>query len=52
LTAAKEEAAAAAAEWLKDHVSAEGAKLVLSVQNEHPSPLFIVKASIEIDAQN
>jgi hypothetical protein len=46
LPAAKEEALAAVAEWLKDHVSTTGAELILSVRNAHT--LFIVTGSIKI----
>jgi hypothetical protein len=48
LAAAKLEGAMAAAEWIKDHASEDGADLVLSVRDGKPGPLFIVNASIKI----
>ena len=46
LAAAKEEALAAVAEWLKDHLSQSGAELVMSVRNSET--LFTVTGSIKI----
>jgi uncharacterized protein DUF6894 len=48
LQAAKSEAATAAAEWIKDHVSASGIVLKLSVRDGQPAPLFVVTASVQI----
>jgi hypothetical protein len=48
LQAAKVEAATAAAEWIKDHVSAAGTELKLSVRDGKPAPLFVVTASVQI----
>jgi hypothetical protein len=48
LQAAKTEAATAAAEWIKDHVSASGTELKLSVRDGQPAPVFVVTASIQI----
>ena len=49
LRAAKTEAAIAAAEWMKDHVTAQGTELKLSVRDGQTSPLFIVTASVQLD---
>jgi hypothetical protein len=48
LQAAKAEAATAAAEWIKDHVSATGTELKLSVRDGKRAPLFFVTASVQI----
>jgi hypothetical protein len=48
LQAAKSEAATAAAEWIRDHVSALGTELKLSVRDGQPAPVFVVTASIQI----
>jgi hypothetical protein len=48
-SAAREEAARAAAEWTKDRASPAGVKLRLLVrEGENSSPIFIVNAVIEI----
>jgi len=48
LRAAKAEAATAAAEWMKDHISVTGAELKLSVRDGKPAALFVVTASVQI----
>ena len=48
INAAKAEATAAAAEWIKDHASVEGTELCLSVRNGSPAPVFVVNASIKV----
>jgi hypothetical protein len=47
LRAAKTEAVAAAAEWLKDRARA-GSKLSVSVRNGKATPAFVVTASIKV----
>jgi hypothetical protein len=48
LAAARAEATEAAAEWIMDNTSAEGAELELSVRDGTPGPIFVVNASIKI----
>jgi len=48
LRAAKAEAATAAAEWMRDHVSESGTELKVSVRNSTPAPVFVVTASVQV----
>lgn len=50
VAAAKTEAAIAAAEWIKDHASAQGVELALYIRDGTPNPLFRVTAGIRCQA--
>jgi hypothetical protein len=52
VSAAKAEAACAAVEWMKDHLSESETELRLSVRDGAPAPVFVVTASLKVSDGN